>query len=41
LEGANPVQNPYEGECHTEDMKWPPQCRNVDRNIEINSHIAR
>ena len=41
LPGANPVQNPYDGECHTPNMKWPAQTANVARNAEINANAAR
>lgn len=36
LEGGNKV-NHLEGYCHTEGMKYGPQCQNHDQNREINS----
>merc|ERR1711916_254306 len=41
LPGGHPQQNPYEGECHTSNMKWPAQTENVARNQEINANAAR
>jgi len=30
-----------DGECHSVNMKWPPQCQNKQRLAEINSRTAR
>jgi pimeloyl-ACP methyl ester carboxylesterase len=40
LEGANHVSN-TEGECHSVNMKWPPQTDNVQRNAEMNQAAMR
>lgn len=40
LSGANHVEN-FEGECHSLNMKWPPQTNNAKRNRQINSLAAR
>jgi len=40
LPGATHVDN-TEGECHSVDMKWPPQTENARRNKEINAAAAR
>jgi pimeloyl-ACP methyl ester carboxylesterase len=41
LPEGHAVENPFEGECHTTDMKWPAQTSNVRRNKEINDNAAR
>ena len=40
LPGGNQVEN-AEGECHTRDMKYPPQLYNIERSKEINAYAAR
>lgn len=40
LAGGNFV-NHTERQCHTDDMKYPPQCRDSARNKEINQKTAR
>ena len=29
------------GECHTDDMLYPSQCRNAERNRQIDARAAR
>lgn len=31
----------YKGECHSVGMHYPPQCKNSDRNKEVNKEAAR
>lgn len=38
--GATHVSN-TEGECHSVNMKWPPQTDNVERNAEMNAAAMR
>lgn len=40
LPGGVHVEN-YEGECHSVNMKWPPQTENVARNRIINQSAMR
>ena len=37
---GNPLPHTV-GECHSIDMHYPPQCKNKERNAEINSNAAR